>query len=146
MLSLYLLDPQSTPLDNTLNISIPVATPLLDVPIELVILPPPEQRHPTRAVLEKKYLAVSLAASRHLAESSFGIFKRADAERIDDGVVATIGNGEGARVHHGEGHIREAWPITLRMLRSHPRDLLCCLLYTSPSPRDGLLSRMPSSA
>ena len=25
-------------------------------------------------------------------------------------------------------------------------DLLTCLLYTSPSPRDGLLSRMPSSA
>ena len=25
-------------------------------------------------------------------------------------------------------------------------DLICCLLYTSPSPRDGLLSRMPSSA
>ena len=25
-------------------------------------------------------------------------------------------------------------------------DLPCCLLYTSPSPRDGLLSRMPSSA
>ena len=28
-----------------------------------------------------------------------------------------------------------------------PEDLYClCLLYTSPSPRDGLLSRMPSSA
>ena len=28
-----------------------------------------------------------------------------------------------------------------------PRDILTsCLLYTSPSPRDGLLSRMPSSA
>ena len=26
------------------------------------------------------------------------------------------------------------------------RELLLCLLYTSPSPRDGLLSRMPSSA
>ena len=25
-------------------------------------------------------------------------------------------------------------------------DIHCCLLYTSPSPRDGLLSRMPSSA
>ena len=25
-------------------------------------------------------------------------------------------------------------------------DALSCLLYTSPSPRDGLLSRMPSSA
>ena len=24
--------------------------------------------------------------------------------------------------------------------------MFCCLLYTSPSPRDGLLSRMPSSA
>ena len=26
------------------------------------------------------------------------------------------------------------------------RDIRLCLLYTSPSPRDGLLSRMPSSA
>ena len=25
-------------------------------------------------------------------------------------------------------------------------DMYTCLLYTSPSPRDGLLSRMPSSA
>ena len=25
-------------------------------------------------------------------------------------------------------------------------DLICCLLYTSPSPRDATLSRMPSSA
>ena len=27
-----------------------------------------------------------------------------------------------------------------------PEDPQACLLYTSPSPRDGLLSRMPSSA
>ena len=27
-----------------------------------------------------------------------------------------------------------------------PRGISTCLLYTSPSPRDGLLSRMPSSA
>ena len=26
------------------------------------------------------------------------------------------------------------------------KQLVVCLLYTSPSPRDGLLSRMPSSA
>ena len=31
-------------------------------------------------------------------------------------------------------------------LREHKNDLGNCLLYTSPSPRDGLLSRMPSSA
>ena len=42
-------------------------------------------------------------------------------------------------VHSWEGYKRYAWlqdevaPVT-------------CLLYTSPSPRDGLLSRMPSSA
>ena len=30
---------------------------------------------------------------------------------------------------------------------SHAEEILwVCLLYTSPSPRDGLLSRMPSSA
>ena len=28
----------------------------------------------------------------------------------------------------------------------YPRCVDTCLLYTSPSPRDGLLSRMPSSA
>ena len=28
----------------------------------------------------------------------------------------------------------------------NPAGLASCLLYTSPSPRDGLLSRMPSSA
>ena len=27
-----------------------------------------------------------------------------------------------------------------------PLESMICLLYTSPSPRDGLLSRMPSSA
>ena len=30
--------------------------------------------------------------------------------------------------------------------KSDKRDRKTCLLYTSPSPRDGLLSRMPSSA
>ena len=33
----------------------------------------------------------------------------------------------------------QAGALTLMMLQA-------CLLYTSPSPRDGLLSRMPSSA
>ena len=40
-------------------------------------------------------------------------------------------------------------PTTLRRLRpgtSRRRCVASCLLYTSPSPRDGLLSRMPSSA
>ena len=34
----------------------------------------------------------------------------------------------------------------IRLSREHNPDVIVCLLYTSPSPRDGLLSRMPSSA
>src|SRR5665647_3087733 len=36
--------------------------------------------------------------------------------------------------------------MALRLITRSPRriGLCCCLLYTSPSPRDGLLSRMPS--
>ena len=46
--------------------------------------------------------------------------------------------------------------VTLKMLKIESTQVLvdterfanldACLLYTSPSPRDGLLSRMPSSA
>ena len=38
-----------------------------------------------------------------------------------------------------------ALPPTLNPLERHRRDFTC-LLYTSPSPRDATLSRMPSSA
>ena len=36
--------------------------------------------------------------------------------------------------------------IKTRLSRTEANDADACLLYTSPSPRDGLLSRMPSSA
>ena len=39
------------------------------------------------------------------------------------------------------GWVRQRWDIELRIAQ-----VSTCLLYTSPSPRDGLLSRMPSSA
>ena len=35
---------------------------------------------------------------------------------------------------------------TVLVIRQSRRETKACLLYTSPSPRDGLLSRMPSSA
>ena len=40
----------------------------------------------------------------------------------------------------------EARPLTLARAAESRVSLRACLLYTSPSPRDGLLSRMPSSA
>ena len=44
-----------------------------------------------------------------------------------------------------QGDFVEALPLWDRFLEQAPEDA-ACLLYTSPSPRDGLLSRMPSSA
>ena len=41
--------------------------------------------------------------------------------------------------------IREILPGEAWCMMNHVR-IHGCLLYTSPSPRDGLLSRMPSSA
>ena len=41
-------------------------------------------------------------------------------------------------------HLRQY--LQERVLESLPHSYTGCLLYTSPSPRDGLLSRMPSSA
>ena len=45
---------------------------------------------------------------------------------------------------HG-GHTEPA-VLVLRPDRTVAQASYTCLLYTSPSPRDGLLSRMPSSA
>ena len=39
-----------------------------------------------------------------------------------------------------------AYPFVDRTLFRQTMPFMTCLLYTSPSPRDGLLSRMPSSA
>ena len=48
----------------------------------------------------------------------------------------------------GSGEAFSNLPTTILPLlyNAHPNTPNTCLLYTSPSPRDGLLSRMPSSA
>ena len=67
------------------------------------------------------------------------------SERHRDEVLAAF-----AAVEHSPEPVPEAQLLALRdaTLRRSLDDLLhrVCLLYTSPSPRDGLLSRMPSSA
>ena len=46
----------------------------------------------------------------------------------------------------GEALSENEYPLTVRPWSESSERLSICLLYTSPSPRDGLLSRMPSSA
>ena len=44
------------------------------------------------------------------------------------------------------GYLPESVPLYTDMSVKEYLRYMGCLLYTSPSPRDGLLSRMPSSA
>ena len=56
-----------------------------------------------------------------------------------------------AEIAKNEG-VEKAIAYSLRIFQnnqivlSKQEQIIACLLYTSPSPRDGLLSRMPSSA
>ena len=45
-----------------------------------------------------------------------------------------------------QGLSNEEYLLEILRAEAESRDKKACLLYTSPSPRDGLLSRMPSSA
>ena len=67
--------------------------------------------------------------------------------------IAIIADGSSLAVRDTKLATQDIYPLSqtpLRFLLSDRIDLLkdtnVCLLYTSPSPRDGLLSRMPSSA
>ena len=67
---------------------------------------------------------------------------------MDAGEAKVIENAEGDRTtpsiiaYSGDGETLVGQPAK-RQAVTNPDN---CLLYTSPSPRDGLLSRMPSSA
>ena len=50
--------------------------------------------------------------------------------------IVLVDNGSANRLNEAE----------LQAIAPNVRYVYVCLLYTSPSPRDGLLSRMPSSA
>src|SRR5680860_1494721 len=70
------------------------------------------------------------------------------AAMLNDGFLQHLRVGAGAGL--GVKHLSRADSSTVGMIgsggRGRRRRGRCCLLYTSPSPRDGLLSRMPSSA
>ena len=61
------------------------------------------------------------------------IKQQKDLELMDDGVQTF------------ENHINHSDKYDPSKIIEHNQRIIC-LLYTSPSPRDGLLSRMPSSA
>ena len=64
--------------------------------------------------------------------------KNAPSRKKSKGYYAKVKKGKGRGKKAGGG-------MTAKGVAKYRRDNPC-LLYTSPSPRDGLLSRMPSSA
>ena len=61
--------------------------------------------------------------------------------------VPGISNSEGAEASYSQGEFYLATSNGFQGgYKSSTNSISCCLLYTSPSPRDATLSRMPSSA
>ena len=70
-----------------------------------------------------------------------------DAVRSDSSPVLAVDAGQSStRVRCEPGPWGPGWIVTSSGVRTALPLAQHCLLYTSPSPRDGLLSRMPSSA
>ena len=82
---------------------------------------------------------IGIVGSTKVADRLVDGLKRLEYRGYDSSGIAVLENGKLQR-SRAEGKI-----VSLETkLRDTP--LNGCLLYTSPSPRDGLLSRMPSSA
>src|SRR5680860_1329805 len=105
-------------------------------------------------------LQLSAAGDRRLRMSDLAerlVLSRSGATRLVDRLVAdglvervtceSDRRGQWASLTaSGLERLRAAAPTHLRGVEAHFLDRIpACLLYTSPSPRDGLLSRMPSS-
>ena len=63
-------------------------------------------------------------------------------------IIDKVGGGGMAEVFHGYDTVLHR-DVGIKILRDQfiqDKDFVACLLYTSPSPRDRSLSRMPSSA
>ena len=93
-------------------------------------------------------MEIESALVSHPAVAEAAVVGRPD-DLKGEGIVAFVTleagrEGDDALVKELRAHVgTEIGPI------ARPDEIRCsdaCLLYTSPSPRDGLLSRMPSSA
>ena len=67
-------------------------------------------------------------------------------QNLEGGIINDIAVNTGDQVAKGDLLIKLDETKFLGDLNSSKQQLIACLLYTSPSPRDPHLSRMPSSA
>ena len=70
----------------------------------------------------------------------------ADELEVERGRIARIADVREKQIDVVAGRASRLADEAAELTEDGLRDIYDCLLYTSPSPRDGLLSRMPSSA
>ena len=96
-------------------------------------------------------LMATFSRSR-ISEQQCRMFGRTPTQKANQKAIAnTIYGGEWGKLNLGNVYPNDGWKYRGRGAlmctgRANYRAYMNCLLYTSPSPRDGLLSRMPSSA
>ena len=97
----------------------------------------------TERAREAVETAVRTLAEQALAQTRPGVQRRDQVDRVDHRRHRRQAHRSGQ-----SGHSPPRFPATGKRLAwpALPGQQHRCLLYTSPSPRDGLLSRMPSSA
>ena len=94
------------------------------------ILQPIEQQQPSASSLSTVPHSHNLSIVSHVQNNS------TDTATTED-ISKSLGNNVNVNNTNAEAHSESAAVVQV---------MNTCLLYTSPSPRDGLLSRMPSSA
>ena len=89
-------------------------------------------------------LTIHIGTSNRSAEQES---RRAARSRRSDARTPKAGlNGAVINPYINESGSKPSFYKTVTKITPDHDDIMTCLLYTSPSPRDGLLSRMPSSA
>ena len=79
-----------------------------------------------------------------LLETHFPAVLRRNGLRIFESADIILGGFDGQKVNISIDSDNDSELLMIRRLQN--RQIYTCLLYTSPSPRDATLSRMPSSA
>ena len=106
-----------------------------------------------KQILLEKNIKIERVLGHSVGE--YSALVAADAIKFEDAVKAVNLRGKYMQeaVAPGEGKMfailrvpGEIVEKACNEVSTESEKVMCCLLYTSPSPRDGLLSRMPSSA
>ena len=130
---------------------------LRNLPVFLQNLPMPHLDSETKKL---DIVALDIIRDRERGVPRFNEFRRQIGLKtltsFDDFIDVRLGKDDPWRKHQEETvrrmreiygtHVCDASKIISTVQRNEDGNFINCLLYTSPSPRDGLLSRMPSSA